>query len=86
MATFSRRLSDGRWHIRISGRLRAVDLRRLERTCAPALERYPTPLTLQLDRLAGLDEPARLFVQRLLDRGATLTGSTAETWVVKWLV
>ena len=82
MAKLARRLYDGRWQVTIVGRLEANDLRRLERTCAPALERYPTPLDLQLDRLTGLDEPARLFVSRLMERGAMLKGETANSWAV----
>lgn len=80
VAKLARRLDDGRWRVTVVGRLEASDLRRLERTCAPALEHYPTPLDLELDRLTGLDEPARLFVSRLMERGATLKGQNASSW------
>ena len=80
VAKLGRRLDDGRWRVTIVGRLEAGDLRRLERTCAPALEQFPTPLDLQLDRLTGLDGPARLFVNRLMERGARLKGEKAGWW------
>lgn len=63
----------------IAGHLSAADLRRLEQTCAPALEHYPTPLDLRVDHLTGLDEPARLFLVRLVERGALLVG-TNDVW------
>lgn len=63
----------------IAGHLSAADLRRLERTCAPALEHNPTPLDLRVDHLTGLDEPARLFLVRLVERGALLVGRS-EIW------
>lgn len=62
--------------MRIAGHLSAADLRRLERMCAPALEHYPTPLDLLVDRVTGLDEPARLFLVRLAERGAVLVGGS----------
>jgi hypothetical protein len=80
VAKLARRLDEGRWQVTIVGRLEATDLRRLERTCAPALERNPAPLDLQLDRVTGLDEPARLFVARLMERGAMLKGENAASW------
>lgn len=63
----------------IAGQLTAADLRRLERTCAPALEHYPTPLDLRVDDLTGLDDPARLFLVRLVERGALVVGGN-EIW------
>jgi hypothetical protein len=38
------------------------------------------PLELQVDGMRGLDEPARLFIQCLLARGAALVGNDAEHW------
>ena len=70
MAKFARRLAEGRWHVTITGHLGAGDLLRLERVCAPALDRRPMPLVLQIEHLTGLDDAARLFLHRLLDRGA----------------
>ena len=64
----------------VIGLLRAADLRRLERACAPALERRPLPLDLHLDAMGGMDDAARLFVQHLLQQGALLVGQTAGEW------
>lgn len=80
MATFARRVRDGRWRIAVRGELRAADLRRLERTCAPALERWPLPLDIAVDALESVDEPARRFFMCLLRRGAALVGRDREHW------
>lgn len=62
----------------ITGHLGAGDLLRLERTCAPALDRCPVPLNLRVEHLTGVDEAARLFLSRLLERGAVLVGRSGE--------
>ena len=74
MAKIARRLAEGRWHVTIKGHLGAADLFRLERTCAPALERSPMPLDLEVANLSGADEAALLFLRRLQERGAVLVG------------
>jgi hypothetical protein len=81
VARILRRLSDGRWEITISGHLGAADLLRLERPCAPALDRRPLPLDLDLERLIGVDRIARLFLSRLQDRGAALVMNSGEAAV-----
>ena len=64
----------------VRGELRASDLRRLERACAPALEQFPVPLDIQVDTLRAVDEPARRFVVCLLHRGAALVGAGRAHW------
>ena len=51
---------------------------RLERACAPALDRWPLPLDLRVEHLTGVDEAARLFLSRLVARGAVLVGSSGD--------
>ena len=80
MATFGRRVTGGRWRIAVRGELRATDLRRLERACAPALESFPVPLDIEVDTLRAVDEPSRRFVVCLLHRGAALVGTNREHW------
>jgi hypothetical protein len=80
VATFARRVTSGRWRIAVRGELRAGDLRRLERACAPALERFPAPLDLEVDTLQAVDETSRRFVVCLLHRGAALVGASREHW------
>ena len=80
MATFARRVAGGRWRIVLRGELRATDLRRLERSCAPALEQFPVPLDIDVDRLKAVDEPSRRFVVCLLHRGAALVGTSRADW------
>jgi hypothetical protein len=63
-----------RYRIAVSGDLCAADLRRLERACAPALEHRQVPLELRVDRVRSVDEPARAFLERLIERGAALSG------------
>ena len=80
MATFARRVTRGRWRIAVRGELRAADLRRLERACAPALEQFPVPLDIEVDTLQAVDEPSRRFVACLLHRGAALVGASRDRW------
>jgi hypothetical protein len=80
VASFARRVTRGRWRVAVRGELRASDLRRLERACAPALEQFPVPLDLEVDTLHAVDEPARRFVVCLLYRGATLVGASRARW------
>lgn len=50
----------------------AADLRRLERACGPTLEHREIPLEIRL-RGEVMDDVSRLFVTRLVRRGAVLT-------------
>jgi hypothetical protein len=70
----------GRWHLSISGRLRAADLRRMERACGEALQHRPLPLDLHLDALNGIDLAAALFLHHLLAGGAAIVGRSAADW------
>jgi len=58
--------------VTVRGALSAGDLRRLERACGRALEEREMALELDLDVTAGVDEPARLYLDRLIRRGAVL--------------
>jgi hypothetical protein len=80
VASFARRVTKGRWRVAVRGRLRAADLRRLERACAPALEQYPLPLDIDVNAMQGVDEPSRRFVRCLLRRGAALVGDDRAQW------
>lgn len=80
MARLSRHFVGGRWRVAIRGSLVADDLRRLECACAPALSSRPLPLDIHVTQLASLDDPSRLFLQRLLSRGAVLLGERREYW------
>jgi hypothetical protein len=61
---------DGRYSVTVSGRLAAIDLRRLEHACGPALEQQQPPLTVRLENVTGIDESARAYLDRLTGRGA----------------
>jgi hypothetical protein len=50
----------------------AEDLRRLEPACGPALEQRDTALEVDVD-VSGIGETSRLFLVRLVGRGAVLT-------------
>ena len=62
----------GRYFVTVTGRLRARDLGRLERACGHALEQRPAPLTLQLASDLAIDEPAKAYLEHLVDRGAVV--------------
>ena len=64
----------------IAGALAASDLRRLESICGPALAHFPAPLDLHVDGLTTTDDASRLFLHRLVQRGATLRGTGADHW------
>ena len=80
MARLARRMTAGGCRVAVQGALGVSDLRRLERACAPALDRSPAPLELNVAGLERVDEPARRFVHCLLRRGASLVGDTARQW------
>jgi hypothetical protein len=63
--------ANGRYFVTVTGQLGGRDLGRLERACGPALEHQHPPLTVRL--AAGvIDEPARRYLERLTERGATV--------------
>jgi hypothetical protein len=84
VAKLETNLTGGRWHVVVTGRLGAADLRRLERACAPALAQRPPPLDMQLDAVTDVDKSARMFMRRLLESGAALIGASAAAWR-EWL-
>jgi hypothetical protein len=63
--------ADGHYFVSVTGQLRGRDLGRLERACGPALEQQHPPLTVRLGA-AVIDEPARRYLERLAERGATV--------------
>jgi hypothetical protein len=61
---------EGHYSVTVRGRLAASDLRRLERACGSALEQQHPPLTVRLEKITGIDESARAYLDRLARRGA----------------
>lgn len=72
MARMLKKTLDGRYIVRIKGQMSAQDLRRLEKLCGPALEQKTIPLTLLFERPSSIDESARAYLERLVERGAVL--------------
>jgi membrane-bound ClpP family serine protease len=64
---------DNAYCVSLRGRLSARDLGRLERACGRALEQPRAPLTLELDEAGGMDDAARRFLHRLVERGALIS-------------
>lgn len=63
--------ADGRYFVTVTGQLRGRDLGRLERACGRALEHQHPPLTVRV--ASGVtDEPAKRYLERLAERGATV--------------
>ncbi|MGE0813448.1 MAG: hypothetical protein AB7O28_18685 [Vicinamibacterales bacterium] len=77
MARIQVRVIDGRHHVTVYGPLVAADLRRLERACGPALEHRQPPLEIRVQESESLDEPSRVFLDRLARRGAVITRTKA---------
>jgi hypothetical protein len=71
VARITVRSTAGRYCVTVSGQLRGRDLRRLEHACGPALEHRDPPLTVTL-AAGGIDEPARAYLERLVNRGAVV--------------
>ena len=67
----AKRTRDG-YRVTVAGRLSAIDLRRLERACGPALERHNAALAIDLSGVTDTDASADAFLGRLLERGARL--------------
>jgi hypothetical protein len=65
----------GRYRVSIRGPLGVRDLGRLERLCGKALEMRELPLDIELSAVSDLDDAARLFLQRLVARGAVISYS-----------
>jgi hypothetical protein len=63
--------AEGRYFVTVTGQLRGRDLGRLERACGPALEHQQPPLTVRL-AVRAIDEPAKHYLDRLVERGAVV--------------
>ena len=72
VARISVKSDDARSRVTVSGPLQARDLRRLERACGPALEKKQMALELRLRGVEQMDAAARAFLNRLVDRGASI--------------
>jgi hypothetical protein len=72
VASIRVRVRGGKRRVTISGRLAAADLRRLERACGSALEHEEIPLEIRIRDAVAVDDVSRLFLNRLLKRGAVL--------------
>jgi hypothetical protein len=72
VASIRVRVRGGKRRVTISGRLSAADLRRLERACGSALEHEEIPLEIRIRDAVAVDDVSRLFLSRLLKRGAVL--------------
>jgi len=67
----------------LKGRLAAVDLKRLERACGPALQQRLVPLELDVRQLTSCDAAAEAYLERLRARGASIRGSRAFSHAVE---
>lgn len=72
MAKLRVKTTNGRYFVTVTGQLGGRDLGRLERACGPALEQQRAPLTIRLAAVAGIDEPAKTYLERLAARGAVV--------------
>lgn len=77
MATISVTRPGLRIRITLAGRLKAKDLKRLERACGHALQHEFVPLELDVAQVTFIDESARTYLDRLCARGATVLGAPA---------
>jgi hypothetical protein len=58
------------FRVKVTGRLTASDMRRLEHACSTALTTEPVMLDLDLSGVTDSDNVAALIVQRMAQRGA----------------
>lgn len=56
----------------VAGRLRAVDMRRLEHACAPALTSQRARLIIDLERVTDIDGTAEAHLRHIAARGALI--------------
>jgi hypothetical protein len=59
--------------LKVTGRLTAADVGRLEHACAPALLTEDLALDIDLSEVTESDEIAALIVNRMASRGARIT-------------
>ena len=78
MARIQRRHGLGSIRLKVSGRLRAADMGRLEHACGDALTREPLQLHLDLTKVTYMDQTAAAVVERLRRRGAQVRRSDSS--------
>jgi hypothetical protein len=66
--------SGGVTRVLVSGRLSSADMGRLEHACAPALTSEAIPLELDLRRMTDADRTAQALIDRMVTRGARVSG------------
>ena len=59
--------------VKVTGRLTAADIGRLEHACAPALITEALALDIDLSGVTESDETADLVLNRMAERGARIT-------------
>ena len=62
--------------VTVAGRLRAVDMRRLEHACAPGLTSERAELVVDLERVTEIDNVADAHLRRIAGRGAIIKKPT----------
>jgi hypothetical protein len=70
MARMRVRSAQGRYQVTVTGKLAGRDLRRLEHVCGSALEQPRPPLTVRLGAVVAIDDSAKAYIDRLIQRGA----------------
>jgi hypothetical protein len=77
MARIRRQILPHVIRLKVSGRLAAADVGRLERACAPALLTEDVSLEIDLSGVSESDELANLIVNRMAARGARIRRAIA---------
>jgi hypothetical protein len=67
--------------VRVTGRLTAADMRRLEHACARALSDPAIELEIDMRQVTGVDPTARAFLHSMVRRGARICEPADETAV-----
>jgi len=62
----------------VTGRLTAADMGRLEHACSPALIARALRLEIDIRGVTVRDDTATAVLQRMIDRGAVVTGRIAQ--------
>lgn len=74
MARIRRQILPHLIRLKVTGRLTAADVGRLERACAPALLTLDLALDIDLTEVTESDETADLMVNQMAARGARIRG------------
>jgi hypothetical protein len=74
MARIRRHIFPHTVRVKVTGRLTAADVGRLEHACAPALLTRDVALEIDLGEVTESDEIADLIVDRMAARGARIKG------------